>query len=42
VYDLTLPVTLPPGRYTPRLIWYNPSENAAEVARIDLEPLTLN
>ncbi len=40
-YDLPLPANLPAGAYTPRLIWYNPAENAAEVGRIDLPAVTL-
>lgn len=39
VYDLTLPIDVPPGQYTPRIIWYNPAQNAAEVGRIELQPV---
>ena len=39
VYDLVLPVDLPPGQYTPLLIWYDPAQNAAEVGRIELDPV---
>jgi hypothetical protein len=41
VYDLALPVDAPPGSYTPLLIWYNPAQNAAEVGRIELEPVVI-
>ncbi|MCB0153601.1 MAG: DUF2723 domain-containing protein [Anaerolineae bacterium] len=41
VYDLTLPNDTPPGQYTPLLIWYDPAQNAAEVGRIELEPLMI-
>jgi hypothetical protein len=41
VYDLRLPVNTPPGSYTPLLIWYDPAQNAAEVGRIELEPVTV-
>ena len=40
-YDLALPVNLPPGLYTPLLIWYDPAQNAAEVGRIELAPVTI-
>jgi hypothetical protein len=39
VYDLNLPADIPPGLYTPLLIWYDPAQNAAEVGRIELAPL---
>ncbi len=42
VYDLPLPVDTPPGTYTPLLIWYDPAQNAAEVGRVELEPVQLN
>jgi hypothetical protein len=41
-YDLTLPLDASSGQYTPLLIWYNPAQNAAEVGRIELEPITIN
>jgi hypothetical protein len=41
VYDLALPVDLPPATYTPLLIWYDPAQNAAEVGRIELAPITI-
>ncbi|MBN1219444.1 MAG: DUF2723 domain-containing protein [Anaerolineae bacterium] len=41
-YDLPLPVDAPPGRYIPLLIWYNPAQNAAEVGRVELGPVTVN
>lgn len=41
VYDLVLPTGTPSGQYTPLLIWYDPAQNAAEVGRIELEPITL-
>ncbi len=41
VYDLVLPVDTPPGRYTPRIIWYDPARNAAEVGRVELAPMTI-
>ena len=41
VYDLALPLNLPPGAYTPLLIWYDPAQNAAEIGRIELAPLTI-
>jgi hypothetical protein len=41
VYDLRLPVNASPGSYTPLLIWYDPAQNAAEVGRIELEPVTV-
>ncbi len=36
VYDLPLPDTLDAKPYTPLIIWYNPTQNAAEVGRIEL------
>lgn len=41
VYDLALPAARPPGPYTPLLIWYDPAQNAAEVGRIELAPVTI-
>jgi hypothetical protein len=41
VYDLALPVDTPPGQYTPLIIWYDPAQNAAEVGRVELEPVTV-
>lgn len=41
VYDLGLPVNAPPGSYTPLLIWYDPAQNAAEVGRIELAPVSV-
>jgi hypothetical protein len=41
VYDLALPADTPPGPYTPLIIWYDPAQNAAEVGRIELNPITL-
>jgi hypothetical protein len=41
VYDLALPAGIPPSSYTPLLIWYDPAQNAAEVGRVELEPLTM-
>lgn len=41
VYDLVLPVDLPAGEYTPLLIWYDPAQNAAEVGRIELAPISV-
>ncbi len=41
VYDLKLPEGLSTDTYTPLLILYDPAENAAEVARLTLSPLTL-
>lgn len=41
VYDLRLPVNAPPGSYMPLLIWYDPAQNAAEVGRIELEPVAV-
>jgi hypothetical protein len=41
VYDLQLPVDLLPGSYTPLLIWYDPAQNAAEIGRIELAPVTI-
>jgi hypothetical protein len=40
-YDLPLPPDTAIGVYTPLLIWYNPTENAAEVGRVELPPLPL-
>jgi hypothetical protein len=42
VYDLTLPTATPTGQYTPLLIWYDPAQNAAEVGRVELAPITIN
>ena len=42
VYDLALPVDASPGPYTPLLIWYDPAQHAAEVGRIELEPVMIN
>jgi hypothetical protein len=42
VYDLALPPELQPGQYIPLLIWYDPAQNAAEVGRIELSPLTID
>ncbi len=41
VYDLVLPVDTPAGPYTPLLIWYDPAQNAAEVGRIELQPVVV-
>jgi hypothetical protein len=41
VYDLALPVDTPPGQYTPLIIWYEPAQNAAEVGRVELGPVTI-
>jgi hypothetical protein len=41
VYDLSLPVDTPPGQYTPLIIWYDPAQNAAEVGRVELRPVTI-
>jgi hypothetical protein len=42
VYDLDLPVDIPPGQYIPLLIWYNPAQNAAEVGRVELGPVSID
>lgn len=42
VYDLALPAGLQPEAYRSLLIWYDPAQNAAEVGRIELEPVWLN
>jgi hypothetical protein len=42
VYDLLLPVDTPPGRYIPLIIWYDPTQNAAEVGRIELPPVMID
>jgi hypothetical protein len=39
VYDLELPLGAPAGAYTPLLIWYDPAREAAEMGRIELEPV---
>lgn len=41
VYDLALPDGLPPGKYTPLLILYDPAQGAAEVGRLTLGAVTL-
>ena len=41
VYDLLLPVDSLAGQYTPLLIWYDPAQNAAEVGRIELAPISI-
>jgi hypothetical protein len=41
VYDLVLPVGTPTGPYTPLIIWYDPVQNAAEVGRVELDPLMI-
>ncbi len=41
VYDLSFTIAPKPGQYTPLIIWYNPTQNAAEVGRVELEPLTI-
>ncbi|MEW5959536.1 MAG: DUF2723 domain-containing protein [Chloroflexota bacterium] len=41
VYDLALPADTPAGQFRPRLIWYDPAQNAAEVGRIELPPLVI-
>jgi hypothetical protein len=41
VYDLTLPENSLSGLYTPLIIWYNPAQNAAEVGRVELPPVTI-
>jgi hypothetical protein len=41
VYDLDLPVSLPPGDYSPLVILYDPARGAAEVARLPLPPIPL-
>jgi hypothetical protein len=41
VYDLVLPTEVLPGGYKPLLIWYDPAQNAAEVGRIELNPVEL-
>ena len=42
VYDLNLPAGAPSGQYTALIIWYNPDQNAGEVGRIEVGPITLN
>jgi hypothetical protein len=42
VYDLFLPADNPPGQYTPFIIWYDPAQNAGEVGRIELSPITID
>jgi hypothetical protein len=42
VYDLPLPPDAPPGTLTPLLIWYDPAQNAAEVGRVELPPVTVD
>ena len=42
VYDLSLPPGTPTGSYTPLLIWYDPAQNAAEVGRVELEPVIVD
>jgi hypothetical protein len=42
VYDLALPADTSSGQYTPLLIWYDPAQNAAEVGRVELGPITIN
>jgi hypothetical protein len=42
VYDLALPAGLQPEAYRSLLIWYDPAQNAAEVGRIELEPVRLD
>jgi hypothetical protein len=41
VYDLVLQAGAPPGSYTPLIIWYDPAQNAAEVGRVELAPITI-
>ncbi len=41
VYDLSLPMELPASQYTPLLIGYDPSQNATEVGRIQLDAITI-
>jgi hypothetical protein len=41
VYDLELGPETPPGQYFPLLIWYDPAQNAAEVGRVELAPMTI-
>jgi hypothetical protein len=41
VYDLILPPDAAPGPYTPRLIWYDPAQNAVEVGRVELPHLLI-
>ena len=41
VYDLALPADLQAGLYTPLLIWYDPARDAAEVGRVELQPVSL-
>ena len=40
-YTLDLPPDLPGGTYTPLIIWYDPAQEAAEVGRVELEPISL-
>ena len=42
VFDLVLPAAAPPGSYTPLIIWYDPAQNAAEVGRVALPPITVD
>jgi hypothetical protein len=41
VYNLAPPVDTSSGQYTPLIIWYDPAQNAAEVGRIELEPMRI-
>jgi hypothetical protein len=41
VYDLPLSADTPADSYIPLLIWYDPAQNAAEVGRIELGPITI-
>jgi hypothetical protein len=41
VYDLGLQEGTPPGQYTPLIIWYDPAQNAAEVGRVELAPISI-
>jgi hypothetical protein len=41
VYDLNLPATIQPGEYTPLLILYDPTQEAAEVGRVVLRTIPL-
>jgi hypothetical protein len=40
VYDLSLPSGRDADTVTPLVIWYKPDDNASEIGRIELPPLT--
>ncbi len=42
VYDLQLLPDTASGPYTPLIIWYDPAQNAAEVGRVELPPVTID